>query len=83
MYFRPFPWFIKGKAWYPSEVFFKLSSGHTHSQVLKPPLPSSEQSCLERMLHAHQRLGTSVPLSIVCNPYCKSNTELVAQAAMN
>jgi hypothetical protein len=56
---------------------------HTCSQVLKPPLPSSEQRGLERTYHAHQRLGKPIPLSIVCNPYHKPNTELVAQAATN
>jgi hypothetical protein len=57
-------------------------SGHTHSQVLKSPLSSREQSGLGAR-HTHTKDLGHVPLSIIYNPYRKPNTELVAQAAAN
>jgi hypothetical protein len=80
MYYQPFRYPIKGKGWYPSrETFRALKHTRTHSQVLKPPAPS-EQSGLEHAPHVHQRLGAPIPLSTVCNPYCKLNIALVAHA---
>jgi hypothetical protein len=63
---------------FEGRFFYTLKWAHTYGQVLKSPLPSREQSGLGRTSHAHQRPGTPIPLSIVCNPYCKPNTGLVA-----
>jgi hypothetical protein len=70
MYPRPLPWSIKGKAGLPimtshwNLAHFANGNQHTHSNI-----------------HTHTpETWDPVPLSPVCNPYCKHSV-LVTQAA--